>query len=473
MSAADLEDVARRAVEAATSAGATDAEAWSEGSRSREVRVHAGEVESLTEASGRGVGIRAWIGTRTGYAYGTDLSESGLAELAEAAAGAARVADEDENSVAPDPSGKPPEIDGLRDPAVAATETADVIELAKRIERVALDRDERVTGVEEVVYVDEDGDAAIATSRGVSGSFGSSVAYSFLQAMATQDSEVQTGLGFGVGRSPGALDPEEIGAEAGDEAASMLGASKPESRTCPVVLSERVTASFAGFIGGAVSADDVQRGRSPFADRLGDELASPAYVLADDGIDPGGLASAPFDGEGTPRERTPLIAEGKLLAYLHDSYTARRGGARSTGNAARSSYRSAPSVSPSNLVLESGRAHPRTAARADRRRRLHHGGRGPPLWRQPRHGPLLGGRVRTGDPWRRARRAAARVHDRRRPARHPGGRSGRGLGDPLGPVRRIGEDGAHAGRRDGHRWELILVQQPLLGSRRTPMTRRR
>ena len=80
----------------------------------------------------------------------------------------------------------------------------------------------------------------------------------------------------------------------------MLGATKPESRTCPVVLSERVTASFAGFIGGALCADDVQRGRSPFADRLGDELASPAYVLADDGIDPGGLASAPFDGEGTP-----------------------------------------------------------------------------------------------------------------------------------------------------------------------------
>ena len=53
---------------------------------------------------------------------------------------------------------------------MAATETAEVIDLAKRIERIALDRDERVTGVEEVVYVDEDGDAAIATSRGVSGS---------------------------------------------------------------------------------------------------------------------------------------------------------------------------------------------------------------------------------------------------------------------------------------------------------------
>jgi len=351
---ADLEDAARRAVEAATSAGASDAEAWSEGSRSREVRVHAGEVESLTEATGRGVGIRAWIGSRTGYAYGTDLTASGLAELAEAAAGAARVADEDENSAAPEPSGAPPEIEGLRDPAVRRTETAEVIDLAKRIERVALDRDERVTAVEEVVYVDEDGDAAIATSRGVSGSFGSSVAYAFLQAMATQDAEVQTGLGFAVGRSPKALDAEEIGAEAGDEAASMLGATKPKSRTCPVVLSERVTASFAGFIGGALCADDVQRGRSPFADRLGAEVSSAAYVLADDGIDPGGLATAPFDGEGTPRERTSLIADGKLLAYLHDSYTARRGDARSTGNAARASYRSPPSVSPSNLVIEAG-----------------------------------------------------------------------------------------------------------------------
>ncbi|MGE5856975.1 MAG: TldD/PmbA family protein [Solirubrobacterales bacterium] len=350
----DLEETARWAIEAATAAGAGDAEAWAEGSRSREVRVHAGAVESLTEASGRGVGVRAWIGTRTGYAYGTDLSDQGLRDLAAAAVGAARVADEDENSAAPDRSGEPSEIEGLRDESLARTETSEVIDLAKRIERVALDRDKRVSAVEEVVYVDEDSDAAIATSRGVVGSFGLSVAYSFLQAMASRDSEVQTGLGFGVGRSPQALDAAQIGAEAGDEASSMLGASKPGSRTCPVVLSERVTASFAGFIGGALCADAVQRGRSPFADRLGEELASPAYVLADDGIDPGGLASAPFDGEGTPRRRTPLIGDGKLLAYLHDCYTARRGGARSTGNASRSSYRTPPSVSTSNLVLEPG-----------------------------------------------------------------------------------------------------------------------
>ncbi len=353
MAADGLEAIGRRAVEAAIGAGAEDAEAWAEGSRGREIRVHKGEVESLTEASERGVGVRAWIGHRSGYAFGTDLSDQGLREVAEAAAAAARVADADEHAAPPDAAGEAEQIEGLRDEAVATTETTEVIELAQSIERTALAVD-KVTGVEEVVYVDSDGEAALASSRGPSGTFAVSQCYAYLQALAGDDGEVQTGLGFGVGRSPRDLDPEAIGAEAAEEAASMLGAGKPESRTCPVVLSDRVAASFAGFIGGALCADEVQRGRSPFADRLGQELASPALDLVDDGLDPGGLASSPFDGEGIPRGRTQLISERRLLAYLHDSYTARRGGASSTGNASRGSYRSPPDVSPSNLMIEPG-----------------------------------------------------------------------------------------------------------------------
>jgi PmbA protein len=137
---------------------------------------------------------------------------------------------------------------------------------------------------------------------------------------------------------------------------SLLGASKPPSRTCPVVLDETVAASFIGFIGGVLCADAVQRGRSPFAGRLGDEIASAALSLTDDALDPEGPASAPFDGEGTPHGRTPLVEAGTLRTYLHDSYTARRegGGQASTGNAARSGYRSAPSVSTSNVVIAEG-----------------------------------------------------------------------------------------------------------------------
>ena len=98
----------------------------------------------------------------------------------------------------------------------------------------------------------------------------------------------------------------------------------------------------------------MQRGRSPFAGRLGEELASAALVLHDDGRDPDGPASAPFDGEGVPRRRTALIEGGRLRAFLYDTYTANREGGASTGSAARHGYRSQPSVSASNLVVAPG-----------------------------------------------------------------------------------------------------------------------
>ena len=104
----------------------------------------------------------------------------------------------------------------------------------------------------------------------------------------------------------------------------------------------------------------MQRGRSPFAGRLGDAVASAALTVTDHATDPAGLNSSPFDAEGAPRGQTPLIEAGKLAAYLHDSYTARReqaagaAGARTTANASRAGYRSPPSVSTSNLVVAPG-----------------------------------------------------------------------------------------------------------------------
>jgi PmbA protein len=103
-----------------------------------------------------------------------------------------------------------------------------------------------------------------------------------------------------------------------------------------------------------LSADAVQRGRSLFADREGEEVAGAGFVLVDDGVHPEGPSTAPFDGEGAARRRTPLIEDGRLLTYLFDARTARKGGRETTGNAGRGSYRVPPSVSTTNLVLEAG-----------------------------------------------------------------------------------------------------------------------
>ena len=349
----DLSTVAQRAVEAATGAGASDAEAYVSRESGREVRVHGGEVESLTAATQSGVGIRAWVGHRVGYAYGTDLSEAGVAAIAARAAEAAAVADEDEFAAPPAPA-EIEALPGLGDPSLAEWDTARVAELALNVERTALESDPRLVGVEAAVYADAEERVAIASSAGVAGEYESSTCYAYLQALAEGDGVRETGLGFGLARGPRGLDPEAIGAEGAQRALAMIGAGKPASRSCPVVLDETVAASFAGLIGGGLGAKAVQRGRSPFAGRLEAEVASAAFVLHDDGRDPAGPASAPFDGEGVPRRRTALIEGGRLRSYLYDTYTANREGVASTGSAARQGYRSLPSVSTSNLMVAPG-----------------------------------------------------------------------------------------------------------------------
>ncbi len=354
--AAELEQVTARAVEAALDAGAGDAEAYAEDSTGLELRVFEGEVESLTEAGGRGLGVRAWIDGRVGYSYGTDLSADGVGAVAAGAVEVARIADPDEFAAAPEPAGEPVAIEGLADPGFGDWDTERKLELAIAVERAARDADPRVVAIETTVFVDERAAAALASSRGISSSFEATSCYAYLSAIADEAGDRQTGLGFGIGRAPAALDPEAIGAEAARRSTALLGATKPASRTCPVLLDETVAASFAGFIGAVLCADAVQRGRSPFAGRLGESIGSAALTIADDGAVPSGLNSSPFDGEGIPTGRTALIDAGVLSAYLHDSYTARRegDGARSTANAARAGFRSAPAVSTSNLIVAAG-----------------------------------------------------------------------------------------------------------------------
>ena len=378
MSGSDLDGLAATAVEAALGAGAGDAEAYAADSTGLEIRVWGRQLESLTEAGERGLGVRAGIDGRVGYGYGTDLSEDGLREIATGAVEAARAADPDDHAGAPagapaaeeragESAGvdrgpptearrggdEPPELPGLSNASVAEWPTSRKVELALAAEGAALAA-EGVGAVEQTVYVEESESVAIASSTGLSGAYEATSCYAFLQAHAGGDEGVETGLGFGVGRGPALLDPEAIGAEAAQRASAMIGARKPASRSCPVVLDPTVAASFIGLIGGTLCADAVQRGRSPFAERLGSEVGSAAVGITDDGLDAEGLASSPFDAEGTPRRRTPLIEDGWLRNYLHDSYTAHRAGRSSTGNAARAGYRSLPSVSSSNLLVVEG-----------------------------------------------------------------------------------------------------------------------
>jgi PmbA protein len=352
----DLAEQSAGAVERAVAAGAADAEAYVSEAENREVRVHDGKVESLTAATQRGLGLRVWIGGRVGYGYGTDLSTEGLTAIAAHAVEAARVADEDEFAGAPRADGERPDVPGLSDPSRAEWTPARTVDLALAVERAALEADSRVVAVEQAVYFDSAERVAIASSSAAVAEYETTSCYAYLQALAEGETGRETGLGFGLARGPAGLDPGSIGREGTERAVEMIGSVKPASRSCPVLLDPTVAASFVGLLGRAVGADAVQRGRSPLAERLGEEVAGEAFVLHDDGLDPGGFATSPIDAEGTPRQRTAVVEAGRLRTFLHDSYTARRGDTTSTGNAGRTGYRTPPGVSASNLVVSPGAA---------------------------------------------------------------------------------------------------------------------
>jgi PmbA protein len=146
----ELAELAGQAVERALTVGAGSAEAYVADATHREVRVHGGEVESLTAAGQRGVGVRAWIGGRVGYGFGTDLSPAGVEAIAGRATAAASVADED-RFAGPAGPGTPASLDNLSDPSLAGWPASRVVELALAVERAALDADQRVVGVEQAV----------------------------------------------------------------------------------------------------------------------------------------------------------------------------------------------------------------------------------------------------------------------------------------------------------------------------------
>ena len=202
------------------------------------------------------------------------------------------------------------------------------VELALAVERAARERDPLVSNVEDTVYADSEGRAALATSNGFCASFEQTQCYAYAYAFAGEGADRMTGIGLAVARGPDGIEPEEVGAEAADRAVALHGARQPRSRRCPVVLDPHVAASFASVIGRTLSADAVQRGRSLFAGKEGEQIADPALRLLDDGLDPEGLATAPFDGEGIPQQRTALIENGRLRHLSVRCLHRPQGGAR-------------------------------------------------------------------------------------------------------------------------------------------------
>lgn len=308
---------------------------------STEVRVYEGEVEHFVSAQSEGIGIRVIREGRTGTSYAGTLDPSVIADVLAEARDNLGYAEVDEWAGLAEPDGVAVTPQRLWNESLEATSTATKIELAKELERLTLGLDSRIR-VDDANYADSFGEAAVATSTGIRAAGRENGCYVSVGTLADDGDETQTGFGFAVGRSVDELDVSRAAREAVDRATRLLGATKPSSRRVTVVLDPYVTAQFLSVIGGTLSGDAVARGRSLFANRLGDEVASSLLTLVDDPTNPLAYTATDIDGEGLAARRNVLIDSGRLERFVHSTYSARRLGARPTGNGVRGGYAGSP-----------------------------------------------------------------------------------------------------------------------------------
>lgn len=349
----DLLELVRRVAGDARSG--EQVEVFASRGESMDVRVHGGEVESLTSAASAGVGVRVVVDHRQGFAWGASLDEDIVRDaLQEARDNAAFGEPADWNGLA-EPDGVPaPEVD-LDRPGLAAFPTDDKVDLALRLEAAVRAADPRIKGVRTSTWSDSRSERAIATSTGLE-AWGRAGSCSLsVLALATDGTETRTAGGSGVEREPADLDLDEIATEAVERATRLLGAKAVPSARCTVVFEPQVTASFIGIIGSLLSGSAVLKGRSLFAGRLDEAVAAPVFTLVDDPTDPESIGGMAHDGEGLASRRNVVIDAGTLRSFFWDSATGRRAGTSSTGSATRS-YRSTPSPGARSLSLVPGSA---------------------------------------------------------------------------------------------------------------------
>jgi PmbA protein len=322
--------------------------------RTTDVRVYEGEIEQLQSAESQGFGIRVVADHRQGFAYAGSLDESVLAETLAEARDNAKFGSPDEHLGLAEPDGVPvPELDLYR-PELADTPTPDKVALAMELERAVRAADPRITGAESVDYGDVLAEGCVVTNTGIRTASRESGCYIGAYPLAAEGDETQTGFGFSVGRVLGDLDAEAAAREAAHRATRLLGATKPRGGRMTVVLDPYVTAQLIGIIGGTLNGESVLKGRSLFADRLGEEVAASLVTLIDDPTEPRAYSASETDGEGLAARRNVLIDGGVLRQFVHNTYTGRWSGAGSTGNAVRGGFRGVPGVGCLAVALQPG-----------------------------------------------------------------------------------------------------------------------
>src|ERR1700733_13109784 len=362
----DLKSLAAEVVARAVKAGATDAEVVVSEGDEFSVSVRMGEVERLQESGSRGLGLRIFVGKGSASASTSDLTPDGIAQLISGAMALARVTEEDAFAGLPDDAdfGKLDADLCLYFEDVYSLPAVERIDQARRAEAAALAADSRITNSQGGHFDAATGYRVLANARGFLGDYRTSYCGISAAPLAIDsDGRMQRDFWSSSARRMADLEsPESIGQEAARRALRRLGARRVPPQRVPIVVAAEVARSLMGHLFEAASGDSIWRSASFLAGQLGASIAAHNVTIVDDhtmllptGV--GGFGTSPFDGEGLPTRRTVVVENGVLQTYLLNTYTGRKLGMRSTGNATRG-LAGSPGVGTGNLYLLPGTQSP-------------------------------------------------------------------------------------------------------------------
>lgn len=317
-------------------------------SRNLSVEVKDGKVEGHEEAEVFGYGIRIIKDGRLGFSYSTsrDEWESSLRKAMECS----EFASLDEDLTLPEPQGYYHRVE-VFDPAINSLDGSGLLKHAMELEGSAFKVDQRIKKTRKASISTTVSRKTIVNSLGIDITYDSTSCIAHIMVVAEDAQEAQSAWEFGGGRFLKDISFSEIGRRAAEKALSLLGSKRISSRKSAILMEPSVAVDFLGLFAHSFSAEEVLKGKSLLAGRIGQRVLSPLINITDNALLPGRLGTRPVDAEGVNSRVNQLVIGGVLQGYLHNTYTARRASSRSTGNAVRGSYAELPLVGVSNLYI--------------------------------------------------------------------------------------------------------------------------
>ncbi|HXG90786.1 MAG TPA: metallopeptidase TldD-related protein [Blastocatellia bacterium] len=359
-------EAAAEIAEEAVRRGASAAEVVMRHRTEFSIGVRLDEIETLKQSTDQALGLRILIEGKQASVSGSDFSRDAVILLIKEAIELARATSPDDTAGLPEPgefAKSIPDLD-LYDEEIEKLSTEDKIEMALRAERAAAAHSDRIVNFDGGGFDSASGTAILANSLGFAGQYRGTSCSLVSVPVAEEDGKKQRDYWYDVRRKLSDLDtPEEIGVMAAKRTLRKLGGRPVPTQSVPVVFEPNIARDLVGDIFEAVSGDAIFRKASFLVGQLGERVASERLTVIDDGSMLRGLGSRPFDGEGLPTRKTVVIRNGVLENYLLNTYTARKLGMRSTGNAGRGLI-GAPTVEAGNLYIEPGHYSPQEIVRS-------------------------------------------------------------------------------------------------------------